>query len=132
MKVLFIDAEDGRVIPNVVELPNKSIRAQLSKMYNLLECQTVDYWKVDYKGLKFDVWFDGDFLGGSKPLVGMLDENNFLQGNLIFAKADSEGEMVGLTKNEMLLALDWYQNVCMRQLNEYLQEKMAEYALAHG
>lgn len=77
------------------------------------EPATINYIPVEIDGHNIDVWHDDEFLLKGRALPSMLaNDNTLLCGNLVFAKANEEGETIGLDKEEIRAVLKWYpQNV---------------------
>lgn len=62
----------------------------------------IEYVQTDINGLKVDVWYNKDFAAdpGSEPSF-LANDVTLLCGNLVFARADKDGELLGLTDEEI-------------------------------
>lgn len=81
----------------------KDIQDELSEYYKLIECSTIDIVVRKIAGKTYDIICDDEGLFKESPRVTALwnDFTPALVGNLIFAHHDAEGNMTGLTDNEI-------------------------------
>lgn len=79
----------------------------LHEMYRLIGCDLVDCRDFFYKGERFTLWFDEEYLLSGKPLVGtfLLEYPNgykdIICGGWVITKIDEEGETIGITEKEI-------------------------------
>jgi len=113
MKVLTLECINGNYLRQEKDLfdgREETSSKLLQQMYKYLNCNMVDICEFNYKGVNFDVWFDEEFLLGNKiPVVTLIlgelkpDRFTILCGNLLFAKRDEDGKMLGLSQNDIKL-----------------------------
>lgn len=94
MKVLVLN-EKGFEVQNIAD--------KLSEYYKLIECTTIDIVVRMIAGKAYDIICDDEGLFKENPRVTALwkDFTPALVGNLIFAHHDTEGNMTGLTDDEI-------------------------------
>ncbi|BAL82984.1 hypothetical protein SELR_12760 [Selenomonas ruminantium subsp. lactilytica TAM6421] len=79
----------------------------LHEAYDIIKCRFVDCRCFEYKGTKYDVWFDDEFLLKGETIyptliLGDLEPDAFdlICDNFIITKSDEEGKTIGITKEE--------------------------------
>ena len=95
---LTYDNATNAIIPNVSFLNPEHI---LKDMYEIIGCSCVTCTEIEINGKKYDVWSDDEALLKSNPVPNLyIDDDTVIFGNLLIAKSNEEGEMVGLDKGE--------------------------------
>ncbi len=73
----------------------------LREMYKIIGCSCVTCTAIEINGKKYDVWSDDEALLKSNPVPNLcIDDDIVIFGNLLIAKSNEEGKMVGLDKGE--------------------------------
>ena len=73
----------------------------LREMYKIIGCSCVTCTAIEVNGKKYDVWSDDEALLVDKPVPNLyIDDELVIFGNLLIAKSDDEGEMIGLDNGE--------------------------------
>ena len=94
-----IDYERGIIYRHLRVLPKDD---KLHAMCKWLNCNMVDVVPIMAEDRKYDVWFDEEHMlkAGTKVPTFLLRTNPDclipIMGNILFAKSDDEGEMIGL------------------------------------
>ena len=95
---LTYDNATNAIIPNVSFLNPEHI---LKDMYEIIGCSCVTCTPIEVNGKYFDVWSDDEALLKSNPVPNLfIDDDIVIFGNLLIAKSNEKGEMVGLDKGE--------------------------------
>ncbi len=94
MKVLILN-EKGFEVQDIAD--------KLSEYYRLIECTTIDIVVRKIAGKAYDIICDdeGTFKENPRVTARWKDFSPALVGNLIFAHHDREGNMTGLTDDEI-------------------------------
>lgn len=80
----------------------------LQDLYKVLNCELVTCTQIEVKGKLFDVWSDDMALLKDKPAPNLyIDDNLIIFGSVAFAKADEEGKLVGISREEVQLLWDF-------------------------
>lgn len=80
----------------------------LKDLYKVLNCELVTCTEIEVNGKFFDVWSDDEALLKDKPVPNLyIDEDLIIFGSVAFAKADEEGKLIGLTRDEVHLLWDF-------------------------
>ena len=75
--------------------------ASLSEMYKIIGCSCVTCTAIEINGKSYDVWSDDEALLVSNPVPNLyIDDDTVIFGNLLIAKTNEEGAMVGLDNGE--------------------------------
>ena len=73
----------------------------LSEMYKIIGCSCVTCTAIEINGKSYDVWSDDEALLVDNPVPNLyIDDDTVIFGNLLIAKSNDEGEMVGLDNGE--------------------------------
>ena len=103
--VELIKGEQGAIRTSGVRYVSKD--DFLHDAYDIIKCRLVDCRCFEYKGTKYDVWFDDEFLLKGEIIYPTLilgdlkpDAFDLICDNFIIAKCDEEGETIGITKEE--------------------------------
>lgn len=74
------------------------IENTLKGLREIIGCRCVACTEIEVAGKNFDVWSDDEALLKENPVPNLyLSDELILFGNLVFAKHDEEGEILGLT-----------------------------------
>ena len=73
----------------------------LREMYKIIGCSCVTCTEIEINGKSYDVWSDDEALLVEKPVPTLyIDDDTVIFGNLLIAKSNDEGEMIGLDNGE--------------------------------
>lgn len=82
----------------------------LSEMYKIIGCSCVTCTAIEINGKSYDVWSDDEALLVDNPVPNLyIDDDTVIFGNLMIAKSNDEGEMVGLDNGEPQLLYSFAQ-----------------------
>lgn len=101
MKVLTLEINDELKVLEVHtrELPKDN---RLQSMYKILNCDCVTCTEIDVDDHFYDVWSDDEALLKNNAIPTLyINDNTVIFGNLLFAKSDKNGKMLGLTESDM-------------------------------
>jgi len=77
-------------------------------LYRILNCELVTCTEIEVNGKFFDVWSDDEALLKDKPAPNLyIDDDLIIFGSVAFAKADDDGNLVGLSRNDVHLLWDF-------------------------
>ena len=80
----------------------------LKDLYRILNCQLVTCTEIEVNGKLFDVWSDDEALLKDKPAPNLyIDGDLIIFGSVAFAKADEDGKLVGLSRDDVQLLWDF-------------------------
>lgn len=83
----------------------------LKDMYKILGCNLVTCTEIQIDGQYFDVWSDDEALLKDNPVPALyINDNLVIFGNLLFAKSDDEGELVGLDSDDTPVIFNFFLN----------------------
>ena len=95
---LTYDERTNSISPGVAYLNPSNT---LSDMYKIIGCSCVTCTAIEVNGKKYDVWSDDEALLVDNPVPNLyIDDDTVIFGNLLIAKSNDEGEMVGLDNGE--------------------------------
>lgn len=95
---LTYDERTNSISPGVAYLNTSNT---LSDMYKIIGCSCVTYTAIEVNGKKYDVWSDDEALLVDNPVPTLyIDDEFVIFGNLLIAKSNEEGAMVGLDNGE--------------------------------
>ena len=98
---LECDNETCTISPHVRYISPDNV---LQDLYRILNCELVTCTEIDVDGKLFDVYSDDEALLKDKPVPNLyIDDDLIIFGSLAFAKADEEGKLVGLTREDVHL-----------------------------
>ena len=101
---LLLDTTTNTIFPHVLHIQNT-----LDGLRKIIDCRCVACTEIEVAGKVFDVWSDGEALLNENPVPNLyLSDELILFGNLIFAKHDEEGEMLGLTFADIRLLKKYF------------------------
>jgi len=74
----------------------------LQKLYKYLDCKTIDITSRSINNIYYDIIVDDEGLLKNDHIVSYFENNQpQLVGNLIFSKANDQGENIGLTNKDI-------------------------------
>ena len=95
---LTYDERTNSISPGVAYLNPSNT---LSDMYKIIGCSCVTCTAIEINGKSYDVWSDDEALLVDNPVPNLyIDDDTVIFGNLMIAKSNDEGEMVGLDNGE--------------------------------
>ena len=90
---LLLDPTIHTFFPHLLCIENT-----LEGLREVIGCKCVTCTEIEVAGKSFDVWSDDEALLNENPVPNLyLSDELILFGNLVIAKHDEEGEMLGLT-----------------------------------
>ena len=102
---LEYDAATNSISPHVRYISPDNV---LSDLYRILNCELVTCTKIKVDGKLFDVYSDDEALLKDKPAPNLyIDDDLIIFGSVAFAKADEEGKLARLTREEVHLLWDF-------------------------
>ena len=102
---LEYDAATNSISPHVRYISPDNV---LKDLYRILNCELVTCTEIEVNGKFFDVWSDDMALLKDKPAPNLyIDDDLIIFGSVAFAKADDEGKLVGLSREEVHLLWDF-------------------------
>ena len=76
----------------------------LQDLYKVLNCDMVTCTKIEVDGKRFDVYSDDEAFLKDKPAPNLyIDDDLIIFGSVAFAKANEEGKLVGLERDDVHL-----------------------------
>ena len=80
----------------------------LQDLYKILNCQLVTCTEIEVNGKLFDVYSDDEALLKDRPAPNLyINDDLIIFGSVAFAKADDEGNLVGLSRDDVHLLWDF-------------------------
>ena len=102
---LEYDAKTNSISPHVRYISPDNV---LKDLYRILNCELVTCTEIEVNGKFFDVWSDDEALLKDNPAPNLyIDDELIIFGSVAFAKADEEGKLVGLSREEVHLLWDF-------------------------
>lgn len=102
---LEYDAKTNSISPHVRYISPDNV---LQDLYRILNCDMVTCTKITINGKLFDLYSDDEALLKDKPAPNLyIDDDLIIFGSVAFAKADEEGKLVGLSREEVYLLWDF-------------------------
>ena len=102
---LEYDAKTNSISPHVRYISSDNV---LQELYRILNCELVTCTEIEVNGKLFDVWSDDEALLKDKPAPNLyIDDDLIIFGSVAFAKADEEGKVVGLERDDVHLLWDF-------------------------
>lgn len=98
MLAIYLNVKDGKT-PEVME-----IQDDIQEFYKLIDCRCIDIVNRKIGRKRFDIICDDEGLFTDSPKISAIDNlgKPMLVGNLIIVgTADENGDLVGLTDNEV-------------------------------
>ena len=104
---LEVDAATNSISPHVRYISPDNV---LHDLYRILNCQLVTCTEIEVNGKLFDVWSDDEALLKSNPVPNIyIDDDLIIFGSVAFAKADEDGNLVGLYRDDLHLLWNFAQ-----------------------
>ena len=101
---LEYDATTNSISPHVRYISPDNV---LKDLYRILNCSLVTCTEIEVDGKLFDVYSDDEALLKDKPAPNLyIDDDLIIFGSVAFAKADEDGNLVGLSRDDVHLL--WY------------------------
>ena len=101
---LLLDPTLHAFFPHVLHIENT-----LDGLLKIIDCRCVACSEVEVAGKVFEVWSDDEALLKENPVPNLyLSDELILFGNLVIAKHDEEGEMLGLTFADIRLLQKYF------------------------
>ena len=102
---LEYDAKTNSVSPHVRYISPDNV---LKDLYQILNCDLVTCTEIEVNGKFFDVWSDDEALLKDKPAPNLyIDDDLIIFGSVAFAKTDDDGNLVGLSRDDVHLLWDF-------------------------
>ena len=102
---LEYDAATNSISPHVRYISPDNV---LKDLYRILNCELLTCTEIEVNGKLFDVWSDDMALLKDNPAPNLyIDDELIIFGSVAFAKADEEGKLVGLSREEVHLLWDF-------------------------
>ena len=80
----------------------------LKNLYRILNCDLVTCIETEVNGKLFDVYSDDEALLKNSPVPNLyIDDDLIIFGSVAFAKADDDGKLVGLSRDDVHLLWDF-------------------------
>ena len=102
---LEYDAKTNSISPHVRYISPDNV---LKDLYRILNCELVTCTEIEVNGKFFDVWSDDEALLKDKPAPNLyIDDDLIIFGSVAFAKADDDGNLAGLSSDDVHLLWDF-------------------------
>ena len=102
---LEYDAKTNSISPHVRYISPDNV---LQDLYRILNCQLVTCTEIEVNGKFFDVWSDDEALLKDKPAPNLyIDDDLIIFGSVAFAKTDDDGNLAGLSRDDVHLLWDF-------------------------
>ena len=100
----------------------------LQGLYKVLNCELVTCIEIEVNGKLFDVWSDDEALLKNSPVPNLyIDDDLIIFGSVAFAKADEEGKLVGLSRDEIHTLWDFALKQFPKLLNFIARQKRGNF-----
>ena len=98
---LEVDAATNSISPHVRYISSDNV---LKDLYRILNCELVTCIEIEVNGKLFDVYSDDEALLKPNPVPNLyINDDLIIFGSVVFAKADEDGNLVGLSSKEVPL-----------------------------
>ncbi|MBO4780042.1 MAG: hypothetical protein J5497_05340 [Selenomonadaceae bacterium] len=98
---LEVDAATNSISPHVRYISSDNV---LKDLYRILNCEFVTCTEIEVNGKLFDVYSDDEALLKPNPVPNLyINDDLIIFGSVVFAKADEDGNLVGLSSKEVPL-----------------------------
>ena len=98
---LEYDAATNSISPHVRYISPDNV---LKDLYRILNCELVTCTEIEVNGKLFDVWSDDEALLKDRPAPNLyIDDDLIIFGSVAFATADDEGNLAGLSSDDVHL-----------------------------
>ena len=111
---LEVDAATNSISPHVRYISSDNV---LKDLYRILNCELVTCIEIEVNGKLFDVYADDEALLKSNPVPNLyIEDDLIIFGSVAFAKADEDGKLVGLNRDDIHLLWEF----CLKQFPKLL------------
>lgn len=111
---LEVDAATNSISPHVRFISPDNV---LKDLYRILNCELVTCTEIEVNGKLFDVYADDEALLKSNPVPNLyIEDDLIIFGSVAFAKADEDGNLVGITRDDVHLLWEF----CLKQFPKLL------------
>ena len=98
---LEYDAATNSISPHVRYISPDNV---LQDLYKVLNCELVTCTKIEVNGKLFDVYSDDEALLKDKSAPNLyIDDDLIIFGSVAFAKVDDDGNLAGLSRDDVHL-----------------------------
>ena len=98
---LEYDAATNSISPHVRYISPDNV---LQNLYEILKCDLVTCTEIEVNDKRFDVYSNDEALLKDKPAPNLyIDDDLIIFGSVAFAKANEEGKLVGLERDDVHL-----------------------------
>lgn len=98
---LEVDSATNSISPHVRFISPDNV---LKDLYRILNCEFVTCTEIEVNGKLFDVYSDDEALLKPNPVPNLyINDDLIIFGSVVFAKADENGKLVGLTRDDIPL-----------------------------
>ena len=102
---LEYDTKTNSISPHVRYISPDNV---LKDLYKVLNCELVTCTEIKVNGKLFDVYSDDEALLKDKSAPNLyIDDDLIIFGSVAFAKADDEGNLAGLSRDDVHLLWDF-------------------------
>lgn len=102
---LEYDAKTNSISPHVRYISPDNV---LQDLYKVLNCELVTCTEIEVNGKFFDVWSDDEALFKDKLAPNLyIDDDLIIFGSVAFAKSDDDGNLAGLSRDDVHLLWDF-------------------------
>ena len=102
---LEYDTATNSISPHVRYISPDNV---LKDLYKILNCQIVTCTEIKINGKLFDVYSDDEALLKDKPAPNLyIDDDLIIFGSVAFAKTDDDGNLAGLSRDDVHLLWDF-------------------------
>ena len=102
---LEYDTATNSISPHVRYIAPDNV---LQDLYKVLNCELVTCTKIEVNGKLFDVYSDDEALLKDKPATNLyIDDDLIIFGSVAFAKVDDDGNLAGLSRDDVHLLWDF-------------------------
>ena len=118
---LEVNIETKSITPHVRYISPDNV---LKDLYRILNCDLVTCIEIEVNGNLFDVYSDDEALLKNSPVPNLyIDDDLIIFGSVAFAKADDDGKLVGLSRDDVHLLWDFALKQFPKLLNFIARQK---------
>ena len=111
---LEVDAATNSISPHVRYISSDNV---LKDLYRILNCELVTCIEIEVNGKLFDLHSDDEALLKPNPVPNLyIEDDLIIFGSVAFAKADEDGKLVGLNRDDIHLLWEF----CLKQFPKLL------------
>ena len=102
---LEYDTATNSISPHVRYISPDNV---LKDLYRILNCELVTCTEIEVNGKLFDVYSDDEALLKDRPAPNLyIDDDLIIFGSVAFAKTDDDGNLAGLSRDDVHLLWDF-------------------------